>query len=96
METKKYIINITKIEDIPTNWASRNSWESEGIFYCKKESAFYCITEHSVSYIGKVEWMMETQWEESKVNNAAEVTPSVTESLFLRAIAAASRAETLK
>ena len=93
METKKYIINITEIEDIPTNWASRSAWENEGIFYCKKESAFYFVTEHSASYIGKAEWLMGSPLALIKSNGNADATPAITESLFLKAIAAASRAE---
>lgn len=98
METKKYVIEVKELDDIPVDWANRDSWEGEGFFYCRKENAFYCVGYHSTSYLGKASWLINTPLVEDIAvgNSESEIIQSISESLFLKAIAAASRAEVLK
>jgi hypothetical protein len=89
MNKQKYIIEIIEVLECPVEWVQKSGWPGPGIYKVKGEStAMYHVQEHGVNYISFPDVFVAQPHKESG--------ESVSESLLLKAIAAASRAETLK
>ena len=86
----KYIIEVTTIETRPMEWTDCNAWPDVGLYIIKNENAIYHVTEFTVDYIGQHQILTKNPIVDE------HLSPPITELLFLKAIAAASRAETLK
>jgi len=87
----KYVITIKQVDEQPKDWTSKDAWPGPGIYAVKSDKhALYHISEtgYSVDYIPYGEMFVSEPF-----NDPGE---QVSESLLLKAIAAASRAETLK
>lgn len=86
---KKYVIEINELDSAPKEWTTRSNWPSNGFYRVKDESySLYRVRENTVDYISYPETFLTTPY--------IEPGESVSESLLLKAIAAASRAEVLK
>lgn len=85
----KYVIEIKEIDKPPADWSTRSEWPEAGLYMAKSEDfALYYVYEHGVQYISYPRSFLNTPFNEQG--------ESVSESLLLKAIAAASRAEVLK
>ena len=85
----KYVIEITEVVKQPESWTSKDSWPAEGFYVVKGDRhALYQVYEHGVNYISYPEEILRNPYQDPG--------ESVSESLLLKAIAAASRAEVLK
>lgn len=86
----KYIIEIVELDKRPDDWVSKINWPGDGIYCCKDDSSLYEVGEYGVTYISwKKPFMSRPVLED-------ELAPKISESLLLKAIAAASLAQTLK
>jgi len=90
METKKFVIEVIMIEKRPEEWTSCTAWPGVGTYKCSDGDALYNVTKFTVDYIGTGECFMANQITEDQLSSP------ISESLFLKAIAAASRAEVLR
>ena len=90
METKKFVIEVIMIEKRPEEWTSCAAWPGVGIYKCSESAALYNVTKFTVDYIGSGECFTANPITED------QLYPPISESLFLKAIAAASRAEVLR
>ena len=90
METKKFVIEVIMIETRPEDWTSCTAWPGVGNYKCSDDDAIYNVTKFTVNYIGAGEYFTANPISED------QLYPPISESLFLKAIAAASRAEVLK
>lgn len=89
MNKKKYTIEVTEVLECPIEWVQKSGWPGPGIYKVKGEDqALYHVQEHGVNYIS-----FPDVFTAQPHKDAGE---SVSEMLLLKAIAAASRAETLK
>jgi len=89
MNKQKYIIEIIEVSECPVEWVQKSGWPGLGIYKVKGEStSIYHVQEHGVNYISFPDAFM--------VQPHKESGEAVSESLLLKAITAASRAETLK
>lgn len=86
----KYIIEIMELDVRPDDWTSKSNWPGDGIYACKNDSSLYEVGEYGVTYIS---WKKPFMARPVKEN---ELSPQISESLLLKAIAAASLAQTLK
>lgn len=86
----KYIIEIMELDVRPDDWTSKLNWPGDGIYACKDDSSLYEVGEYGVTYISSKKPFMVRPVKEN------ELSPQISESLLLKAIAAASRAERLK
>ena len=86
----KYVIEITHLDQRPDEWTSKSNWPGNGIYACKDDTSLYYVYEYGVCYISYQDEFMKQPITD------AELSKPITEDLLLRAIAAASRAETLK
>lgn len=85
----KYIIDVKEIEAAPTDWVSKESWPGLGLYRPKTETfSMYYVSENGVSCLSYPDELLKTPYKEQG--------EAVSESLLLKAIAAASRAEVLK
>jgi hypothetical protein len=85
----KYVVEIKEIDKQPAEWSTRTSWPEAGFYMVKGEDfSLYYVYEHGVQYISYPRSFLNTPFKEQG--------ESVSESLLLKAIAAASRAEVLK
>lgn len=85
----KYVVEIKEIDKPPAEWRTRSSWPEDGLYMAKKmDFSLYYVYEHGVQYISYPRSFLNTPFKEQG--------ESVSESLLLKAIAAASRAEVLK
>ena len=85
----KYVINVIDVEKCPENWTSRDAWPGNGIYKVKSEThAIYHVYEYGVNYISPLNCILDNPYKEP-----GEL---ISETLLLKAIAAASRAEVLK
>jgi hypothetical protein len=86
---KKYIIEVDEVETCPEGWTKPSSWPVIGRNYAVKDEPNYiyvvCATSVAIIHDKSV-----------LIHSPAPTEGSVSESLLLRAIAAASRAEVLK
>lgn len=84
----KYIIEITEVDSCPENWPERKAWPSNGLYQVKGESsAIYQVYSYGVGYISNAEMVTLKPYE--------ELGESISESLLLKAIAAAAQAKVL-
>jgi hypothetical protein len=86
----KYVIEIHEVDVAPTDWNLKKSWPHAGLFVAKNESySLYHVSEESdnVGYISYPEFFKKTPY--------AESGEAVSESLLLKAIAAAAHAKVL-
>lgn len=89
MNKKKYTIEIIEVLECPTEWVQKSGWPGPGIYKVKGDTTnMYHVHEHGVNYISFPDAFM--------AQPHVDAGESVSESLLLKAIAAASRAETLK
>jgi hypothetical protein len=86
----KYIIEITELDDRPEDWTVKTAWPKEGLFICKGDTSLYHVYSYGVNYIAYKDDFVKQPITEQ------QLTSSISEELFLKVIAAASRAETLK
>lgn len=86
----KYVIEIKDIDLRPELWTDKNEWPGVGIYSVKNDTSLYVVDKHVVNYIPYKDIFI------SRPITDEELSPGITESLLLRAIAAASRAQTLK
>lgn len=87
--TLKFIIEITEVEKQPENWTSKDAWAGPGFYKVKGDGmALYRVYEYGVDYISQPERIL--------MNPYKDPGEAVSETLLLKAIAAASRAEVLK
>jgi hypothetical protein len=84
----KYIIEITQVDSCPENWQDKKSWPSSGLYQVKgEEFALYQVYQYGVGYISYPDVFTSTPYE--------ELGKAVSESLLLKAIAAAAHAKVL-
>lgn len=84
----KYIIEITQVDSCPENWQVKESWPSVGLYQVKGETySLYQVYQHGVGYISNQDAFTSTPYE--------ELGEAVSESLLLKAIAAAAHAKVL-
>ena len=88
---RKYIIEVDEVETCPEGWATPSSWPVIGRNYTVKDEPnyVYVVCQTSVAIIYDKSVLLSYPAPET-------VEGQVSENLLLRAIAAASRAETLK
>ena len=85
----KYVIEIIEVPTCPTDWTIKSNWPGPGIYKAKTEGhCLYQVYEHGVNYIAQPDELLRTPYKDQG--------EAVSESLLLKAIAAASRAEVLK
>ena len=90
METKKFVIEVITIEKRPEEWTSCTAWPCVGIYKCNGDDALYNVRKFTVDYLGTGGCFTANPITENQLQ------PPISESLFLKAIAAASRAEVLR
>ncbi len=86
----KYVIEIHELDTVPAEWDKKKSWPHAGLFTVKNESySMYHVTNESehVGFISGPEFFKKTPY--------AESGEAVSESLLLKAIAAAAHAKVL-
>lgn len=84
----KYIIEITQVDVCPQEWQKKESWPSIGLYQVKDETyALYQVYQHGVQYISYPDAFTVTPY--------IERGEAVSESLLLKAIAAAAQAKVL-
>lgn len=86
----KYVIEIHELDLAPVEWNKKESWPHNGLFTVKNESySLYYVQEgsDSVGYISYPEFFKKTPY--------AEAGEAVSETLLLKAIAAAAHAKVL-
>jgi hypothetical protein len=86
----KYVIEIKEIDEAPKEWSIASNWPCAGLYTAKNESySMYLVLEgvHNVSYISNPEFF--------KSVPLKETGEAVSESLLLKAIAAAAHAKVL-
>lgn len=86
----KYVIEIHELDTVPTEWNKRESWPHIGLFTVKNESySLYHVSNESdsVGYISYPELFKKTPY--------VEAGEAVSETLLLKAIAAAAHAKVL-
>jgi hypothetical protein len=86
----EYIIEIVELDVRPDEWTNKLNWPGDGIYSCKDDTSLYDVGEYGVSYIP---WKKQFMVRPVKEN---ELSPQISEPLLLKAIAAASLAQTLK
>ena len=86
----KYVIEITELDKRPEDWTKVSAWPSQGIFTCKDDTSMYHVYSYGVNYISYQDDFVKHPITEQ------QLSPAISEDLLLKAIAAASRAETLK
>jgi len=84
----KYILEIIQIDKRPEEWTSKSAWPGIGLYQVKDDSSLYSIHKHGVEYIAWGDCFFSQPYE--------DIGGGVSESLFLKAIAAASQAKILK
>jgi len=84
----KYIIDIIQLEKRPDDWTTKTEWPGDGVYMVKGDTSLYAVNKYGVDYISYGETLTQTPF--------VDQGESVSESLLLKAIAAASRAEVLK
>jgi len=85
----KYVIDVIEVEKCPENWTSKDSWPSNGFFKAKTEShCIYRVHAHGVDYISYPEDIFAAPYKDPG--------EAISETLLLKLVAAASRAEVLK
>lgn len=85
----QFIIEITEVEKCPENWTSKDAWPGHGTYKVKSEShVIYHVYEYGVNYISNPDDILSKPYKDPG--------ESISETLLLKAIAAASRAEVLK
>jgi hypothetical protein len=87
---QKYVIEVTELDSRPDDWTSKDKWPGEGLYICKGDTSMYSVGEYSVDYIGTARPLLVRPVTDEQLNHP------ITETLLLKAIAAASRAEVLK
>lgn len=89
----KYVIEITEIDTCPEGWADTSAWPKANRIYAvtSEPRYLYVVGEYSVSLVYDKRVLCDTPHGEHD-----ETVGGISESLFLRAIAAASRAEVPK
>ena len=86
----KYVIEIKELDVRPEDWTTPGNWPHQGIFVVKGDTSLYHVYSYGVNYIS-----YQDDFTKRPITDD-ELSPAVTESLLLKAIAAASRAEVLK
>lgn len=84
----KYIIEITQVDVCPQDWQKKESWPEIGLYQVKDETyALYHVYQHGVQYISYPDAFTATTY--------IERGEEVSETLLLKAIAAAAHAKVL-
>lgn len=83
----KFILTITEIDTRPTDWTSASAWPGVGMYAIKGDTSLYCINKYGVDYISNRDTLL--------LEPHTDPGELVSESLLLKAIAAASRAKVL-
>ena len=84
----KYVIEITEVATCPHDWTKKENWPGPGLYKCTSENYhLYQVTKHGVNYLSFAEDLL--------LNPYKEQGEAVSESLLLKAIAAASQAKVL-
>ena len=86
----KYVIEIKDIDVRPSDWTNKSEWPGVGIYSVKDDTSLYVVDKYGVNYISYQDIFT------THPITDEELTPGITESLLLKAIAAASHAQTLK
>lgn len=87
--TLKCIIEITEVQTRPDNWASKDGWDGPGFYKVKDDnSCIYRVYEYGVDYISQPEHILNNPYKDPG--------EQISETLLLKLVAAASRAEVLK
>lgn len=89
----KFVIEITEIDKQPEDWTNFKSWPGVGIYKVKGDDSLYHVYERhqyssGVDYIPYPELLLRSEYEDR-----GEL---ISESLLLKAIAAASQAKALQ
>lgn len=84
----KFIVEITQLDTRPTEWTTKSYWPGKGVYQIKDDTSLYVVHEYGVDYISYAEPFNATPY--------VKPEEQVSESLLLKAIAAASRAENLR
>jgi hypothetical protein len=91
IEKKKYIVEITHLNELPggkDNWTKSSNWPGNGLYVVADESAIYHVYQWGISYI--------SDGKEFLLKEFVDQGSPITESLLLKAIAAAAHAKELK
>lgn len=86
----KYVIEIKEVDEAPKDWSVSSSWPGAGLYTAKNESySMYLVMDgmNNVAFIGNPEFFKSVPLKESG--------EAVSESLLLKAIAAAAHAKVL-
>ena len=84
----KFVVEIIVFDTRPDDWTTKSSWPGEGVYMVKGDTSLYAVNKYGVDYISFGEQFTHTPY--------IKPEEQVSESLLLKAIAAASRAEHLK
>lgn len=84
----KYIITVSHLQQRPTDWTNQKAWPAPGIYTVEDDSSMYHVSKWSVDYIGNTDGFLKQPCNDDG--------GTVSETLLLKAIAAAARAEVLK
>lgn len=84
----KFVIEVIQLDTRPEDWTTKTSWPGEGVYQVKNDTSLYAVNKYGVDYISYGEAMTATPY--------IKPEEQVSESLLLKAIAAASRAENLR
>ena len=84
----KYVITITDLGQRPEDWTSKTSWPGPGIYRVKDDTSLYHVHKYGVDYV--------TYNDHFVAEPFVDPGESVSETLLLKLVAAASRAEVLK
>lgn len=83
----KYVITIKEIDQRPVDWTTQSAWPGPGIYSVKGDDSLYHVCSYTVNYVGDGSGFMAEPF--------TDPGESVSESLLLKAIAAASHAKVL-
>jgi hypothetical protein len=85
----KYIIEVKELDSAPKEFTNKDLWPGPGLYKVKDENySLYHVHATGVNYLSCPDDLLTTPYQDRG--------EAVSESLLLRAIAAASRAEVLK
>lgn len=84
----KFVVEIIELDTRPSEWTTKSEWPGEGVYMVKGDTSLYAVNKYGVDYISYGDAFTHTPY--------IQPEEQVSESLLLKAIAAASRAENLR
>lgn len=89
----KFVITITQVDAQPSDWTSFKSWPAPGIYRVKGDDSLYHVYKHRYGDAGGVDYI--SYGDLFMKESYQDPGESVSESLLLKVIAAASQAKVL-